>query len=247
MRIGLYTASDAGETQLAAVEAAHARLLAAGLLGDPIAWDAARRAALAEGVSEAGALTSGSAVPAPPALDSQAAANLALGLDYVETLARGAMPLTERLVRILHAVVMRGLPADGEPGVYRTTDLRDTPYPTPRADDVVAAMGAFGRWLAQPDAPPGAAGRPLLRAAYAHARLLAVRPFSDGTGRTAHLLQNLILLRAGYPPIAFPAAERARYNRSVEAAAVHDDLTAFATLTCEAAARALALFEPPTP
>jgi len=33
-------------------------------------------------------------------------------------------------------------------------------------------------------------------------------PFNDGNGRTARLLMNLILIRAGYPPIAVRPEDR---------------------------------------
>jgi Fic family protein len=36
----------------------------------------------------------------------------------------------------------------------------------------------------------------------AHRRLGDIHPFNDGVGRTARLLMNLVLIRAGHPPIA---------------------------------------------
>lgn len=38
-------------------------------------------------------------------------------------------------------------------------------------------------------------------AALAHYKLVDIHPFTDGNGRTSRLLMNLILIRAGYPPV----------------------------------------------
>lgn len=52
---------------------------------------------------------------------------------------------------------------------------------------------------------------PVERAARAHFEMLTIHPFVDGNGRTARLLQNLLLIASGYVPILIPAVERPRY------------------------------------
>ena len=42
------------------------------------------------------------------------------------------------------------------------------------------------------------------------------REFNDGNGRTARLLMNLILIRAGYPPVAVRPEDRLDYVRSLQ-------------------------------
>ena len=64
----------------------------------------------------------------------------------------------------------------------------------------------------------------------AHYRLVAVHPFSDGNGRTARLLMNLLLLRAGYPPVAVRPEDRLEYLRSLEHASLTGDLNPFQRL-----------------
>jgi hypothetical protein len=44
-------------------------------------------------------------------------------------------------------------------------------------------------------------------------------PFNDGNGRTAWLLMNLVLIRAGYPPIAVRPEDRLAYIRALQAQA----------------------------
>ena len=51
----------------------------------------------------------------------------------------------------------------------------------------------------------------------AHARIVAIHPFSDGNGRTARLLMNLLLIRAGYPPIVIGPEHRVAYIDALEA------------------------------
>lgn len=45
-------------------------------------------------------------------------------------------------------------------------------------------------------------------AALAHLKLVDIHPFSDGNGRTSRLLMNLILIKAGYPPVIIMKQER---------------------------------------
>ena len=81
-------------------------------------------------------------------------------------------------------------------------------------------MEAFGRDLEA--APPTA------EAAFnAHFRLTAIHPFSDGNGRTARLLMNLMLLRGGYAPVAVRPEDRAAYLDTLERASLTGDMVPF--------------------
>lgn len=50
----------------------------------------------------------------------------------------------------------------------------------------------------------------------AHRRFVAIHPFNDGNGRVGRLLMNLILIRAGYPPIAIRPEDRLAYIRALQ-------------------------------
>jgi hypothetical protein len=52
---------------------------------------------------------------------------------------------------------------------------------------------------------------PVENAAYAHLHLARIHPFFDGNGRTSRLLQNLMLEKAGYPPVIIHADEKSEY------------------------------------
>jgi Fic family protein len=85
---------------------------------------------------------------------------------------------------------------------------------------IPSLMDAFGAWLEH--APPAPAA-----AFEAHFRLTAIHPFSDGNGRTARLLMNLLLIRAGYPPVAVRPEDRMTYLNTLELASLTDNLQPF--------------------
>jgi Fic family protein len=170
--------------------------------------------------------------------------NLASSVEYIHMLAEDELPLTERLIRIMHALVMRGmLPPDQEPGVYRAQDLPDLAYGPPAAYAVTAEMGAFARWLATRPEAPDYEPDPVIRATLAHTWLLTVHPFLNGNGRTARLVLNLILLRGGYPWCVVRADDRARYVLALEEAGVRRDLTPMIALIMDRVLESVTMYE----
>jgi Fic family protein len=77
-------------------------------------------------------------------------------------------------------------------------------------------MGEFVAWLAAAPAGPETAFA-------AHARLVAIHPFSDGNGRSARLLMNLLLMQAGYPPLVIAPEQRAAYIDALQALQLRED------------------------
>lgn len=58
---------------------------------------------------------------------------------------------------------------------------------------------------------------PVIRAAGAHFRLMAIYPWTKNSGKVARLLTNLLLLRDGYPLVVIHSMERQRYYDSLRA------------------------------
>ena len=109
-------------------------------------------------------------------------------------------PLTENLVRRLHALVEHGSRAG--PSSYRDGQnvIRDSAsgaivYLPPEAKDVPALMAALAEWVHQ--AEKEGLPAPLI-AALVHYQFVTIHPYYDGNGRTARLLATFILHRGGY-------------------------------------------------
>ncbi len=134
-------------------------------------------------------------------------------IHYVRDLAsRSSAPLTEFDLRTLQGLVVQrsrpkiaGKYADA--GRYVLTDNGRHHFPSPA--EIPALMGDFSTWLGHAADTPATAFT-------AHRELVSIHPFSDGNGRTARLLMNLILLRGGYPPLAVRLQDRLEYIQSLQ-------------------------------
>ena len=148
---------------------------------------------------------------------------------YVRELARRGSPLTEMDVRGLHRlVVLRSHPeiagSYADQGRYVLTDTGRHVFPSPA--ELPALMGDFAAWLrGAPDTPETAFA--------AHRRLVEIHPFNDGNGRTARLLMNLLLIRAGYVPVAVRPEDRKGYLDALEHASLTEDAGPFQILMHE--------------
>lgn len=132
-------------------------------------------------------------------------------------------PIDEHMVCELHRrIVARSQPEIG--GIYSTLPRRiaGSPVVFPNPAKIPQLMKEFGAWLVQAEPLPA-------RSFDGHFRLVAIHPFSDGNGRTARLLMNLILLRSGYPPVAVRPEDRKIYLDALEHASLSDDLNPFQT------------------
>ena len=142
-------------------------------------------------------------------------------LQWMRELAARDSSLDEGTVKELHRrVVLRSQPDIG--GVYSTFPRRVAGSTAifPNAAKIAALMQQFGNTLMSIDTTPAASFE-------AHYRLVAIHPFTDGNGRTARLLMNLLLLRGGYPPVAVRPGERVVYLETLEHASLTEELDPF--------------------
>ncbi len=139
-------------------------------------------------------------------------------LGYMRALAQTAEPVREMDVRNLHRLVMQSVAPD-EAGRYSTHGrmITGSPLVLPSPVEIPALMQEFGAWLG--NVKPSAEKDPAApeTAFDAHERLVTIHPFSDGNGRTARLLMNLLLLRAGYPPLVLLPELRPAYHEALQA------------------------------
>lgn len=117
----------------------------------------------------------------------------------VEAWGRERGPLSEEMIRKLHAVVEKG--PRRRPTEYRTQQnvISDSGtgrivYMPPEAADVPLLMADLVDWIRQAER---AEVPPPIIAGLAHYQFVTIHPFMDGNGRTARLLSTLILHRGG--------------------------------------------------
>lgn len=148
---------------------------------------------------------------------------------FLEELARDSLPPGEWDIRELHRLVLKGIdPANA--GGYRQQNvlISGAGFTPPDFLHVQDEMRAFCRWRAE-DAEKL---HPIERAARVHADFVNIHPFLDGNGRTARLLMNLELIRAGYPLVIIPVEERSLYYENLDAIAVKGDYKPFILQIC---------------
>ncbi|HYW05611.1 MAG TPA: Fic family protein [Longimicrobium sp.] len=105
----------------------------------------------------------------------------------VRRLEKDALPLSLRLIRRLHAVLMEGVRgSDKNPGEFRRLQNqvgRPARFVPPPATDLLDALSDFEKYLHERDTTD-----PLVRAFLAHYQFEAIHPFMDGNGRVGRLL-----------------------------------------------------------
>ncbi|XP_038053317.1 protein adenylyltransferase FICD-like [Patiria miniata] len=106
-----------------------------------------------------------------------------------------------------------------EAGQIRTTQVFVGSHVPPAPSDVEILLEDFVDWLKSEEAN---SMHPVEFAALAHYKLVYIHPFLDGNGRTSRLLMNLILMRAGYPPIIVKVTQRHEYYEAIKKGNVGD-------------------------
>ena len=137
------------------------------------------------------------AVPGTPLDDvrevSRYVAALYHGLERMES---GALPLSLRLIREIHGVLMRsGRGSVQDPGEFRRsqnwiggTRPGNARYVPPPPHEMMAALDNFEKFLHDGYGRTGA----IVKAGLAHAQFETIHPFLDGNGRVGRLLISLI-------------------------------------------------------
>lgn len=82
---------------------------------------------------------------------------------------------------------------------------------------------------------------PVELASIVHHKLVNIHPFDDGNGRTARLVMNLLLMRAGYPLVVILKNDRKKYYDALECAD-KGDYKPFVRFVAQAVERSLTLY-----
>ncbi|MDR0288513.1 MAG: Fic family protein [Rickettsiales bacterium] len=121
-------------------------------------------------------------------------------LTQIEQWAARGIPITEKTIQTLHALVMAGGKSKVNPTSYRNGQnvIRDSRtraiiYMPPEAKDVPKLMSSMVDWIRDSEQVPC----PII-AGIVHYQFVTIHPYYDGNGRTARLLTTLILHLGGY-------------------------------------------------
>jgi len=139
--------------------------------------------------------------PGVPIDDVVEVSNYVAALDHGLGRLRGGFPLSNRLIREIHGVLLaEGRGSEKSPGEFRTSQNwiggsrpGNAVFVPPPPTEVANCMGALERFLHATDD-----GLPVLvRAGLAHVQFETIHPFLDGNGRVGRLLITLLLSSAG--------------------------------------------------
>jgi Fic family protein len=138
------------------------------------------------------------AAPGVPLDDVQETSNYIAAMNHgLHRIESGELPLSNRLLREVHALLMSGVRGgDKAPGEFRRSqnwlggtrpgNARFVPPPPP---EVVPAMSDLEKFLHDDPGPTPI----LVKAALAHVQFETIHPFLDGNGRVGRLLITLLL------------------------------------------------------
>jgi Fic family protein len=139
--------------------------------------------------------------PAVPLDDVREVSNYVAALDHGMERLRGGFPLSLRLLKEIHAVLLRkGRGSDKDPGEFRRsqnwvggTRPGNALFVPPPPELVMDCLGALEKFLHGDPAPTPV----LIKAALAHVQFETIHPFLDGNGRLGRLLITLLLCAEG--------------------------------------------------
>ena len=136
--------------------------------------------------------------------------------------------LDEELIKDIHQVVMENIL---EGGLYRNYNVRITgaDFIPPDWTEVRTAM----KWFMADFESKKSDLNSIELASYVHAEFVRIHPFQDGNGRTARLLLNFMLMKAGYQPVIIEAKDRPVYYESLNDYAATGSLENFYNLVLD--------------
>ena len=155
--------------------------------------------------------------------------------EFIQTLMdKNITAITEQTILEIHSLILQNIDPTNT-GRYRTVPVRiaGSHVIMPNPIKVPTLMKEFINWLHQEQ------NHRIQKAADAHFKLVSIHPFTDGNGRTARLLMNLILIQAGYPPAIIRKEDRRVYINSIEKGQLSGDRSSYYSLIFTAVERSL--------
>lgn len=158
---------------------------------------------------------------------------------YLEELVEKDTDLSEWDIKNIHRLVLKTID-DNNAGVYRTENvmISGAKHRPPQHVLVKEQMENLikqynGEWRGL---------HPIERAALLHGEFVKIHPFVDGNGRTARLLLNFELMKAGFPPVIIKKEWRSEYYDSLDFAHTTGDYGNFIKIVAKSAEESLDLW-----
>lgn len=152
-------------------------------------------------------------------------------IEYVEELINDNIPLSQRTMKDIHAIVMQGIDRTTA-GKYRNTAalITGANHTPPSHEKIQDEMdNLMDRYKKNNDL------HPVEKAGLLHAKFVNIHPFSDGNGRTSRLLMNFELMKCGFPPITIEKDDRFRYYEVLDTSGTKGDYEPFILFIAERA------------
>ena len=153
-----------------------------------------------------------------PFVHYQEAVNHAKAFDYIIDVLKSGKTINENTVLDIHKRLLSGVD-DYNAGFYRNCPVRISGsrviLPNPmKVPDLMKEFFAKYEHIEE-----------VADIIKLHLDFVSIHPFSDGNGRCARLLMNLLLMQNGFCPIIIRPRDRKRYINSIEKAQLTEDLT----------------------
>ncbi len=155
-------------------------------------------------------------------------------IDYVEAIVSNDEPFNEHVIKSIHQLILKDIDNDNA-GVYRKENvlIAGAEHTPPDHILVTEQMTTLLKNYNQ------FKGHPLERAARLHIDFVKIHPFVDGNGRTARLLMNLDLMKAGLQPVVIKTLNRLSYYEALDKAHTQNQIDDFLLLVSNAEEEAL--------
>lgn len=166
----------------------------------------------------------GLTIDSKPLQEHLEAINHKEAFDYVLSLVRDNVELTENIIKQIHSLVLADKREDR--GIYRHVPVRilGAAHIPVQPYEIEPKMAELLNWY------HGSSDNIISKLAKFHIEFEAIHPFIDGNGRSGRLLINLELMKAGYPPIDIKFADRIAYYEAFDQYHIKGDLSSMETL-----------------
>ena len=146
---------------------------------------------------------------------------------YVKKCISENKPLTENIVKDLHAILTENIIIGG---IYRNQEVRisGAGFTPPAGNEMYMQIKGFYE-----DLKTKSDLNSIELAAWTHAEFVRIHPFIDGNGRTSRLLMNYQLLSQGFLPVSIAKEDRLNYYNTLEEFATKGNLEPFADFVAE--------------